>query len=297
MKNHQKITLTVYKFWEPLIILINRINHAIAKKHIQKYPQLASLSFEHIAMTINIRGRYEADTLELLEKFITQNVPYTNRKIALDIGANIGNHSVFLSEHFDEIYAFEPNPITFELLSINSRFCSSKGKIKVINEALGAEKGELNFLIDRLNLGGSRVINSKCQNNDDKKNNIMVKVQPGDDLKYLSNKDISLIKVDVEGHELQVFQGMRKILTQQRPIILFEQEKKQITNGSSEVIDFLKELNYEFFTIHKNYDGNKPKNYKFLKLLLKTLFGFRYSLVKTENFTSKFYDLIIAHPK
>lgn len=297
MKSKKPITLTVFKVWEPLLIILNRLNHRIAKKNIQKYPQLACLTFEHIALTINLRGRYESATLELLEKYININIPNSKNKVALDIGANIGNHSVFLSDYFDEIYAFEPNPITFELLSINSRYSATKQNINVINRALGAQEGKLQFRIDKLNLGGSRIVDNHETKNNELIRHLTVNVQSGDSLEYLSKKDIALIKVDVEGHELQVFQGIRQMLAKQRPVILFEQEKKQIADGTSDVIDFLKDLEYDFLTIHKRFDGAIPANYKFIKLLLQTLFGFKYSLTKTEKFPSRFFDLIIAYPK
>ena len=287
--------MTVFKIWEPFLFILNRINHYLAKQHIRKYPQLASLAFEHIALTINLRGRNESTTLDLLERYIQVNVPNSAKKIALDIGANIGNHSIFLADYFDTIYAFEPNPLTFELLSINFRYSSNKGNIKVINSALGAQNSQLKFRIDKLNLGGSRIVNN--HDNNENAQYITVDVQSGDSIEYLSGKEIALIKVDVEGHELQVFQGLKQILVKQRPIVLFEQEKKQIIDGTSDVIDFLKDLKYEFLTIHKRFDGEIPESYKFIKLTLQTIFGFNYSFVKKEKFPSRFFDLIIAYPK
>ena len=58
---------------------------------------------------------------------------------------------------------------------------------------------------------------------------------------------IDLIKIDVEGHELNVLKGMEKTLKKFSPIIVFESQKKEIINGSSKVIDFLKSKKYNKF--------------------------------------------------
>jgi len=46
-----------------LSVLINRINHKYASLHINKFPQLAIFSFDHIGMHINLYGRYEREFL------------------------------------------------------------------------------------------------------------------------------------------------------------------------------------------------------------------------------------------
>ena len=46
--------------------------------------------------------------------------------IALDIGANIGIASLYLSSEYKKIYAFEPNPISFKILSLNAELSTKK---------------------------------------------------------------------------------------------------------------------------------------------------------------------------
>ena len=46
----------------------------------------------------------------------------TKFDIALDVGANIGNHTVrFSAPKFEKVYCYEPNKVAFYLLSINTK--------------------------------------------------------------------------------------------------------------------------------------------------------------------------------
>ena len=58
----------------------------------------------------------------------------------LDIGANIGNHSLFFSNYFAKCISFEPNPRTFSVLEINSRLVEN---IIPMNIGLSDKKGEV----------------------------------------------------------------------------------------------------------------------------------------------------------
>ena len=99
MKYLAKIDLKFQSF-KILKIILSYINNKIARKNIKKFPQLAIFSFEDIGLIINLDGRYEDENLQLIEKFIKNNLLDSKLKTALDIGANIGNHSLFLSQYF-----------------------------------------------------------------------------------------------------------------------------------------------------------------------------------------------------
>ena len=79
-----------------------------AKENKNSFPQLACYTFDYIAMQINIYGRYENELLECLSDLLLKITP-DNRRICLDVGANIGNHSLYFSGYFDKVFSFEPN--------------------------------------------------------------------------------------------------------------------------------------------------------------------------------------------
>ena len=139
-------------------------------------------------------GRYENDNLILLEKFINEKIPDSNQEIALDIGANIGNHSIFFSKYFKKVFAFEPNPKTYDVLLINSKY-SPKKNIVPFNYGLSNNNDYLPLLTDPSNLGGSKIINLPTDQLENKITNITVK--KADEIKSIQVEKISLIKIQI----------------------------------------------------------------------------------------------------
>ena len=94
---------------------------------------------------------------------------------------------------------------------------------------------------------------------------------------YPISKPISLIKADVEGHEIKVFMGAKKTILKHKPILLFECHHAEAEKG--DLFVFLLELGYEGFFFHgkkqidyKQYDqypyrkeGEIHRNYIFVK--------------------------------
>lgn len=275
-------------------IIVNRINHSIARKNIVTNPQLVIFSFDHIGLSLNLEGRYENSPLLLVEEFIKNKMPNAKDKTALDIGANIGNHSIFFANNFKNVYAFEPNPVTYEVLKINCNFAAKHKNIMPINVGLSDKEGSLPFYINPLNMGGSQIIDA---NNEFIKDAIQINVKTLDQLNELKDASIALIKIDVEGHELNVLKGAKVTISKNMPAILFEQSASEIIDGSSSVIKYLEELGYEFFAIKKNFYCGESVVAKFFSLACRLLFGERLDFVKVKAFRKTFYDMILAMPK
>jgi FkbM family methyltransferase len=274
-------------------IIVNKYTHKISSDHLAKFPQLAIFAFDHIGLTINIDGRFENKSLLIVKKFL-ENLNYGfSKTIALDIGANIGNHSVFFSEIFKDVYAFEPNPYTYELLKINSIFVCPKKNIKIRNYGLSNKNKNLAFNMDFNNIGGSAIVNNVKS---PVGKNIRVPVKKLDSLEELRNKKISLIKIDVEGHELEVLLGGDTLIKKNYPIILFEQQQNEIINGTSPVLSYLNSLDYNFGTIEENFYFGENYVQKLLSVFFRMLFGSQLRIVKRLHFKPRFYDMIIAFP-
>ena len=131
---------------------MGRINKRIAKKNINHNHQLVIFSFDHIGLSINLDGRYENSELELLEQFITKNAK-SYKETAVDIGANIGNHSIFLSNFLKFMHlSLIQLRLMFVILRIkfSSKYLSFKYWI-------GDENTQLPFVINPNNIGGSKM--------------------------------------------------------------------------------------------------------------------------------------------
>lgn len=280
----------IYEPKKILMIIINRINHYFAEKNKKNFPQIATFSFDHISLRINLEGRYEIDSLNIINEFIIDYLKVNKKGIALDIGANIGNHAIFFSEIFDKVYAFEPNPKVFKLLEINSFDYNIIPK----NFGISDVNCKQNFKINS-NIGGSHIIKNMRGRKDS--NIIQIDVKKLDGLRELSKETISLIKIDIEGHEINALNGGKKLILKSRPIILFEQTKNEISDKSSKVINLLRDWNYEFYIVEESYNFGENIFYKFLSELFKMIFGSRKVIKFTNNFKSINYDMIIASPK
>ena len=179
--------------------------------------------------------------------------------VAIDVGANYGLYTYNLSNAVGDngfVYAFEPIPYTFRTLNriiklfrlnnvqlINKGCSDSKGKIKfsVPLQENGTISAGLAFIdmdeknrSTRLNKGehsGTITIESE-----------IVKI---DDLNY---KNVSFMKVDVEGAELMVLKGAIKTIKKSRPVVMIEIEDRWIESYDikrKDISNFFSELNYQ----------------------------------------------------
>jgi FkbM family methyltransferase len=275
-----------------VLILLNQINHAIARKNALINPQLIIFAFDHIGLSINLEGRYENSSLAIMEKFLYSNFPNSKSETVLDIGANIGNHSIFFAKFFNRVYSFEPNPITYEVLRMNAKYTPTDGDIIPLNFGLSDKEGDLPFLVSNTNMGGSRILLESSDITG--AGAIFVPVRVADQIDEINNENVSLIKIDVEGHEINALRGAEKILLSKKPSILFEQGVAEIQNGSSLVIEYLSSLGYKFYTIQKNFYFGELFIQRLLGFVFRLFLGEKVILKETKTFKKRFYDMILA---
>jgi FkbM family methyltransferase len=286
---------TKFDLFAPLKIFINSYNHYLARQHLKIYPQLAVFAFDHIGLCINHYGRYESRTLCLAGNYLESVISSLSQTTALDIGANIGNHSLYFSDLFEEVFAFEPSPRTFALLKFNTEHACLKRNIKCFNFGLSDQNSELLFETSNLNVGGSRIVEAprKIQASD----TLLIEVKRADDLPELYDKKISLIKIDVEGHELAALKGAKNLIERNNPIILFEQHASDFSAGKSDVVEYLRGLNYRFLTIERRFYFGEKFIFRLFGLILRYIFGSQLTLVEKDYFQQRYYDMVIAVPK
>ena len=129
--------------------------------HAERTHRLAVFANDNIGHSINQYGIYEREELELLFEFLAPVAQVVRKGVALDIGANIGNHSIFFSDYFSKIIAFEPNPHTYRLLEYNAAFRSN---ISSYNVGLGDKKGAFVLVENNTNYGGSAIDEKENRN-------------------------------------------------------------------------------------------------------------------------------------
>lgn len=171
---------------------------------------------EYVDKHIFCDGIYERRFLELVKSGIWRGA------VALDIGANIGNHSIFLASMFDQIHAFEPNPRVSDRLRQNV-LLNGMANITVYGVGLGKSTGVIPFRQnDDGNLGASgflRVGDTVGQLS----SVINLQIEHADEfISRLHLRKIDFVKVDVEGWEPDLFEGLAQTIKMNRPIVAFE---------------------------------------------------------------------------
>ena len=155
----------------------------------------------------------------LIEFLPTQGVFY-------DIGANIGMYSVYCKLHKPEVelYAFEPESLAFSCL--HNTLGTMEGKIFLYNKAIGYINEEKKIFKSPKNAGGHSFYNHKEENN----NYEIVDVVNFDNFRIAEEIPLPhVIKIDVEGFELEVLRGIRKTILDSRPIMLIESNNEKLS--------------------------------------------------------------------
>ena len=142
---------------------------------------------------------------------------------------------------------------------------------------------------NKLNLGGSRLSENKKNIN----LNIVLKTLDSFCKEY---RNITLLKVDAEGHELEVLEGAVDIIKKNKPILIFEQQKSDFKGGSSNVIDFLKNVNYNSFGIILKGPFSESQLPKMFDIIFGIFFRQYIKLKIVSKVKADYYPFIIAIP-
>lgn len=264
------------------------------KIHLKNYPLIACVPSDAIGKCIVLDGLFEEELLHcLFEKvFSKENLTHFKQQAVIDGGANIGNHALFFSRYFKEVIAIEPNPTALKLLDTNI-FLNKAKNIRVIPIGLSNNATVLPFLECPRSLGASGFNVAKPTFE------VKVPLQPqslcvekGDILleKNQSTTPIGLIKLDIEGYELNALEGLEKTIKTHQPIILFEALTYEGRMGSKAVFCYLSQLNYSYFyTIER-----KKRHPFFLARFFQGLKGYPVVLNQINEPEDREYPLIIA---
>jgi FkbM family methyltransferase len=134
---------------------------------------------------------------------------------AVDVGAHVGFWAKDMADRFGHVYCFEPSPATFACLAKN---LASYNNVTLSAMAVGDKPGHCNIRRDdrRAKNSGSEyiVVDPKAG---------QIKMCSLDSLEL---PGCDLLKVDVEGFELAVLRGAKKLIANYRPIVIMECCKK-----------------------------------------------------------------------
>lgn len=139
-----------------------------------------------------------------------------SRRTFIDIGANIGRYTLLAANRhrYAHILSIEANPFTYSILKKNISLNTIEDKVTAENLAAGNREGNVSIQFDTHHLGGGNVLRSESKEIMEKKTDIkMTTIDALVAKHHLDPRDVDFIKIDVEGMEVEVLEGMRGLLS------------------------------------------------------------------------------------
>ncbi|MDZ4782965.1 MAG: FkbM family methyltransferase [Planctomycetia bacterium] len=207
-------------------------------------PFLQQKTCRHGQMLYNIHDQYIGRSLDLYGEFSEGEIDLFRQlvregDVALDVGANIGAHTVFLAQHVGprgSVFAFEPQRVVFQTLCANVAL-NQLTNVDCRQAAVGATAGEI--IVPEIDY--RRYANFGGLSLDGWEQGRLVPVVAIDQLQL---SKCEFIKVDVEGMEVQVVRGARDTLSRLRPLLYVENDRSE---KSRDLIQLLRDCDYELY--------------------------------------------------
>jgi len=167
------------------------------------------------------------------------------KRVAIDIGGNLGLWSRVMSLDFEQVKAFEPVADYCEFFKLNAP------KAELFNVALGAENGEVTMACETKGSCGD----TSPLTNPDSQFIVADSVEliPLDAYNF---KNVDFIKIDCEGYELNVVKGAIETIVENKPVIIVEQKPnngKKFGYDDDAAVKYLQDFGMK---VHKIISGD-----------------------------------------
>lgn len=199
-------------------------------------------------------GIYEKDIIDIIKNNVNKE------SVFLDVGANIGQHSLIISHFCKKVIALEPLP------TLANQFLGSIEKnnfknIEIVRLGAGSETGETEVYVDVTQSGYTSIL-SHLEDMPNLRKDLthqlekhIIKIDTLDHI--LKDKErIDFIKMDIEGYEYYAFLGALKTLKKHKPKIILEFSNLFYENHeaglSEKFFNLILSLGYQIKSIERN---------------------------------------------
>lgn len=164
-----------------------------------------------VERTLYYTGTYEMGTLDIIDRFLPEGGTF------VDVGANIGLMSLFAALKAGEegsVIAFEPHRETHAIAQHNIEINNFENFITLIPKGVGAQKEERRLYDNwSVNRGAASLVKG-----DDTQKGEVIQIATLD--QELEDRLVDVLKIDVEGYELEALKGAVKLLQRPKPPVL-----------------------------------------------------------------------------
>ena len=193
------------------------------------------------------------------EYFFLQTLKNRPRNIFLDIGCHTGSYACLFKNIFNRIIGFEPSKDCQEVLELtkseNNNFNYYKCFLGNDNKEIILKQSYEDSLKGSIHIYNEEIKHSKTNKTTEEKISIY---KLDDFLKHKKiNDEISGIKIDVDGVDLDIVRGAMETIKKFRPSISIE-------NYSQDLISIMNKIDYQIFSF--TYMKDRPYNMVFEKL-------------------------------
>jgi len=196
-------------------------------------------------MLYNANDMYVGRSLDLYGEFSEGEVALFRQivrpgDIVFDVGANLGAHTVFLARAVGAkgaVFAYEPQRLVFQTLCANVAL-NSLSNVYCFNSAVGEKAGSIDVPTlnpwRTTNFGGLGLL----------EHNLGGEPVPVIRLDSIEVPNCRMLKVDVEGMELEALKGATGLIERFGPVLYVENDRK---DKSDELVRFIHSLGYDMF--------------------------------------------------
>jgi len=231
----------------------SKISSGVRLEYIKIDGQKLYLDKEDSLLLSTRKDSYDKFEIECLKQIIKKG------DIVVDLGANIGYYTLILAQLVGElghVYAFEPEPSNFELLSKNVKE-NNHNHVTLVQKAVSDKNSKINLYVSKRNFASHRIFDGE-----DKRESIEIDVITLDEYFKNFEKPIKFIKMDVEGAEGATLLGASKIIKNSKNLVImmeyFPKWIKKFGDIPEEILKSLIEKQFKLFNINQENKKLEP---------------------------------------
>ena len=200
----------------------------------------------------HVEGEFEPEMVSLFQSLLQPT------DTVLDIGANIGCTSILFGDLTRKVYSFEPSATTYRWLVDNVQR-AKLANVEPINLGLGKDAGTFELTFAPNNRSGGFVSNLTSASEGHQVEQITI--ARGDD--FIRDRQITkvdFIKIDVEGFEQSVIEGLASTIVRDEPIVALELNHWCLNafqrTSVPDFFDYLRSVFPYLYAVDMRYAGN-----------------------------------------
>jgi len=205
-----------------------------------------ALDVSDYASCMMFYGVFSSELIEILSALVEKG------DSVIDVGAQVGyisNHLARLVGPAGRVHSFEPDPNALARLRASTA-ANGQDWISIFPVAVGRGASEIDFYVSptigwSTALGGTHLTNLS---------RIKVRCAAIDELAAAGEikRPVSFVKIDVEGYECAVLEGMQRLLSDDQPFVLSEVNPQLLRANDqtpSDLLEWLRRLGYRIYRV------------------------------------------------